>query len=77
SPLKFVTNVTTPTLILHGENDERVSPTQGLEYYRALQVLGVPVRFVRYPREGHGIQERVHQLDLMRRVVDWLDRHLR
>lgn len=76
SPLKFVTNVTTPTLILHGENDARVSPTQGLEYYRALQVLGVPVRFVRYPREGHGIQEHHHQLDLMRRVVDWLDQHL-
>lgn len=76
SPLKFATNVVTPTLILHGENDERVSPTQGLEFYRALQVLGVPVRFVRYPREGHGIQERQHQLDLLRRVVDWLDQHL-
>lgn len=76
SPLKFVTNVVTPTLILHGENDARVSPTQGLEYYRALQVLGVPVRFVRYPREGHGIQERHHQIDLMRRTVDWLEQHL-
>jgi len=77
SPLKFVTSVVTPTLILHGENDERVSPSQGLEFYRALQVLGVPVRFVRYPREGHGIQERHHQLDLMRRIVDWLAQHLK
>ena len=76
SPLRAVTNVTTPTLILHGDNDARVSPTQGLEYYRALQVLGVPVRFVRYPREGHGIQERNHQLDLMRRIVDWLDKYV-
>lgn len=76
SPLRAVTSVTTPTLILHGDNDARVSPTQGLEYYRALQVLGVPVRFVRYPREGHGIQERGHQLDLMRRIVDWLEKHV-
>ncbi|HEV2067597.1 MAG TPA: S9 family peptidase [Thermomicrobiales bacterium] len=76
SPLRAVTNVKTPTLILHGDNDARVSPTQGLEYYRALQVLGVPVRFVRYPREGHGIQERNHQLDLMRRVVDWLAKYV-
>lgn len=76
SPLRAVTNVTTPTLILHGDSDARVSPTQGLEYYRALQVLGVPVRFVRYPREGHGIQERNHQLDLMRRIVDWLEKHV-
>lgn len=76
SPLRAVTNVTTPTLILHGDNDARVSPTQGLEYYRALQVLGVPVRFVRYPREGHSIQERNHQLDLMRRIVDWLAKYV-
>ncbi|MDQ3539388.1 MAG: S9 family peptidase [Chloroflexota bacterium] len=76
SPLRAVTNVTTPTLILHGDSDARVSPTQGLEYYRALQVLGVPVRFVRYPREGHGIQERNHQLDLMRRIVDWLEKYV-
>lgn len=76
SPLRAVTNVTTPTLILHGDNDNRVSPTQGLEYYRALQVLGVPVRFVRYPREGHGIQERNHQLDLMRRIVEWLEKYV-
>jgi hypothetical protein len=37
----------------------------------------VPVRFVRYPREKHPIEERAHQIDLMNRIVDWLDRYLK
>jgi len=60
SPIRYVAAVRTPTLILHGEEDARVHPAQGMEYYRALKTLGVPVRFVRYPREKHGIAERAH-----------------
>jgi dipeptidyl aminopeptidase/acylaminoacyl peptidase len=76
SPIRYVSAVRTPTLILHGEEDARVHPAQGMEYFRALKTLGVPVRFVRYPREKHGIEERAHQIDVMRRIIDWLDRHL-
>jgi dipeptidyl aminopeptidase/acylaminoacyl peptidase len=74
SPVRHAANVTTPTLILHGGSDQRVHPTQGQEFHRALQVLGVPVRFVRYPREGHRIVERHHQIDLMKRIVEWLEK---
>ena len=77
SPIRHITNVTTPTLILHGDADARVHPTQGMEYHRALKTLGVPVQFVRYPREPHGLKERLHQIDLMRRVVAWYDRWLK
>jgi dipeptidyl aminopeptidase/acylaminoacyl peptidase len=73
SPIREAMKVTTPTLILHGDSDDRVHPTQGQEYFRALQHAGVPVRFVRYPREGHSIREREHQIDLMGRIVDWLE----
>lgn len=76
TPIRFATNVTTPTLIVHGENDPTVSVTQGQEYYRALEVCGVPVQFVRYPREGHGFQEYNHQIDLMRRIEEWLTRYI-
>ncbi len=76
SPVRHAANVSTPTLILHGGADSRVHPTQGMEFHRALQVLGVPVRFVRYPREGHGIAERHHQIDLMKRIVEWLERYV-
>jgi dipeptidyl aminopeptidase/acylaminoacyl peptidase len=71
-----VSQVRTPTLILHGDDDARVHPAQGMEFFRALKVLGVPVRFVRYPREKHGIEERAHQIDLMNRIIEWFDRHL-
>lgn len=76
SPVRFAGNVTTPTLIVHGESDVRVSVTQGQEYYRALQVCGVPVTFVRYPREGHSFQEYHHHIDVMRRIEDWLTKHI-
>jgi dipeptidyl aminopeptidase/acylaminoacyl peptidase len=77
SPIREIARCTTPTLILHGDNDARVHPAQGMEFHRALRTLGVPTRFVRYPREGHGIGERAHQLDLLRRLLDWYDRFLK
>ena len=77
SPIREIAGCTTPTLILHGDNDARVHPAQGMEFHRALRTLGVPTRFVRYPREGHGIGERLHQLDLLRRLLDWYDRFLK
>ena len=76
SPIRFARNVTTPTLIVHGDADIRVHPTQGQEYYRALKTVGVPTRFVRYPREGHSFQERAHQIDLMRQIVEWFERYI-
>jgi dipeptidyl aminopeptidase/acylaminoacyl peptidase len=77
SPIRYVANVKTPTLIVHGDEDARVHPAQGMEFFRALKVLGVPVRFVRYPREKHGFVERAHQIDLMSRIVDWFERYLK
>ncbi len=77
SPIREIASCTTPTLILHGDSDARVHPAQGMEFHRALRTLGIPTRFVRYPREGHGIGERLHQLDLLRRLIDWYDRFLK
>lgn len=77
SPIRYVSAVRTPTLILHGDEDARVHPAQGMEYFRALKTLGVPVRFVRYPREKHGFVERAHQIDLLTRIVDWFDTYLK
>ena len=76
SPVTHAHAVRTPTLILHGAEDVRVRPEQGGEFHRALTTLGVPVEFVLYPREGHAITERAHQIDLLRRVLAWYDRWL-
>jgi dipeptidyl aminopeptidase/acylaminoacyl peptidase len=76
SPMTFVDRVKTPIMITHGEQDRRVAIAQAEEYYRALQRRGVDVVFLRYPREGHGIQEPNHQIDLIGRQLEWFDSHL-
>ncbi|BCL80678.1 acylaminoacyl-peptidase [Ktedonobacteria bacterium brp13] len=77
SPITFAHQVKTPVLILHGENDARVPLSQATGFYRALRRYDVPTEMVAYPREPHGISERAHQLDLLRRVRSWYDRWLR
>lgn len=77
SAIRHIRNVTTPTLILHGEADKRVNVAESIEMYVALRTLGVKTTFVSYPRQGHGIEERKHQTDLLRRVLDWYDEHLK
>ncbi len=77
SPLAHLATAKTPMLIGHGLADERVHPEQSIELYQALKLKGVPVELVLYPREPHGLRERAHQLDFMRRVVDWFDRYVK
>ena len=76
SPMSYVARVKTPLMITHGERDQRVNIQQAEQYYRALKKRGVEVVFYRYPREGHGIQEPNHVIDLVGRQLDWFDSHL-
>jgi dipeptidyl aminopeptidase/acylaminoacyl peptidase len=77
SAMAFLQNCRTPSLVIHGDSDERVPVSQGWEFYNGLRMLGVPAEMVVYPREHHGISERPHQLDLLRRVLAWYDKHLK
>ncbi len=77
SPISFAKNVTTPLLILHGQNEARIRVSQAIGFERALRAQGTPVQLVVYPREPHGIRERQHQRDLLQRVLAWFDRWLR
>ena len=77
SAMTFLKNCKTPSLVLHGEADERVPVSQGWEFYNGLRMLGVPTEMVVYPREHHGFRERAHQLDLLTRVLAWYDRYLK
>ena len=76
SPITYVKQVTTPTLIVHGEEDGDVPVEQGYLFFRALKDLGVETELVVYPREPHGLGERNHMLDMNRRAVEWFARHL-
>ena len=64
-------------LILHGEKDERVPLNQALGFHRALRAHDVPVELVVHPHEPHGIGERNHQIDVLKRVRSWYDRSLK
>jgi len=74
SPLKYVHNVTTPTLILVGEEDLRVPMPQSVEMYRALKALGVPVHLYVAPRQPHGWRELHHRLFKANVEMDWWER---
>jgi dipeptidyl aminopeptidase/acylaminoacyl peptidase len=75
SAMSFIDKVTTPTLILHGANDERVPTGQAYELFRGLKDRGKTTELVFYPREGHGIAEYYHQKDRLTRIYDWVTRY--
>lgn len=53
SPSNYVRNFATPTLIITGERDYRVSYTQSLQYFSTLQTLGIPSRLIVFKNDGH------------------------
>lgn len=78
SPVKYVENNQTPTLILHGKEDPRVHPSQSLEMYRALKMHGnAAVRLIWYPGEGHGNRNNPAQLDYALRTMQWFDFYIK
>jgi dipeptidyl aminopeptidase/acylaminoacyl peptidase len=77
SPLRYVRQVQTPTLFIHGENDNDVHITQAEEMFMALKRLGVQTVLVRYPREGHGLREPKHRVDALERTINWFDRYVK
>jgi dipeptidyl aminopeptidase/acylaminoacyl peptidase len=77
SPLRYVKQAQTPTLFIHGEQDNDVHITQAEEMYTALRRRGVETVLVRYPREGHGLREPKHRVDAMERTLAWFDRYLK
>ena len=77
SPIFYATRNRTPTLILHGEEDPRVHPSQSLELYRTLKLLDqAPVRLVLYPGEGHGNARSAARLDYALRTLRWMEHYL-
>ncbi len=75
SALKHVAKAKTPTMLVHGENDSDVPIAEAEQYYIALRDVGVETIMVRYPREGHGIRESKHVVDLIDRSINWYVKH--
>jgi dipeptidyl aminopeptidase/acylaminoacyl peptidase len=77
SPIKYLKNAKTPTLILQGEADRTDPIGQSQELYRGLKYYGVEAELVLYPREGHGLAEEKHLIDRLNRIVAWYEKHLK
>lgn len=76
SPLHYVANVTTPTMVMTGEADLRTPMTQSEEYYRALKVLRkADTLLVRMPEEFHGWRRPSHQLLQQLYLMAWFEKY--
>jgi dipeptidyl aminopeptidase/acylaminoacyl peptidase len=71
SPINYIKNVKTPTLIAVGERDGECPVPQSYEFWHALNTLGVKTEFIIYPGEGHSFRDPEHRRDLFQRVVKW------
>lgn len=79
SPIAYIGNAKTPTLVIHNEMDHRCPIEQGEQVFVSLKRLGVDTEFVRFPEEFHGLSRsgrtdrRIARLNHIRR---WFDRYL-
>jgi dipeptidyl aminopeptidase/acylaminoacyl peptidase len=80
SPMKYIGNCTTPTMVIHSERDFRTAQEQGEQLFVALKKLGLPAELILFPDESHGLSRggrtdrRVARLEHMAR---WFGEHLR
>ncbi|WP_393971284.1 S9 family peptidase [Oxyplasma meridianum] len=76
SPLRYVENVKAKVLLMHGKEDPSVPIGQYFQFYRALKDHGKDVRFLIFPREGHGFQEKLHIKQSMVETLKMLQENL-
>jgi dipeptidyl aminopeptidase/acylaminoacyl peptidase len=77
SPLSYVANVKTPTMVMTGEADLRTPMGQSEEYYRALKMLKKETLLVRMPDEFHGWRRPSHQLLQQLYLQAWFEKYMR
>jgi len=78
SPISLVGNVTTPTLLITGEEDWRTPISETEQYYQALKIQKKEARLVRVPGEAHGIRGRPsHYIAKMLHIAQWFEQHKR
>src|SRR5205809_3486524 len=77
SPIRFIKNVKTPTLIIVGERDAECPASQSYEFWHALKTLGVPTHLIVYPGEGHLFIKPKNQAGRLEQTVAWFDKYLR
>jgi dipeptidyl aminopeptidase/acylaminoacyl peptidase len=76
SPIRYASSVSTPTLVVHSDEDHRCSLEQAEQWFTALKVLGVPTRLVIFPGESHGIRGPKHRVEKINHLIEWFKKYL-
>ncbi len=80
SPLKYIGNAKTPTLVIHSEQDLRCATEQGEQVFVALKKLGVDTEMVRFPDEPHGLSRggrTDRRIERLKHILRWFDHYLK
>ncbi len=77
SPMTFIKQVKTPTLVVVGERDGECPAPQSFEFWHALKANKVPTQLVVYPGEGHSFHDAKDRLDVLRRTLAWFQEYLK
>jgi dipeptidyl aminopeptidase/acylaminoacyl peptidase len=76
SPMTFIGNARTPTLLVVGNADTGVPVQQMMEFWSGLRYRNVDTRLVVYPDEGHHFAQHDHRRDVLARTLDWFQRYM-
>jgi len=77
SPVLHADQIRRPLLVLQGANDPRVLPVESEDIVARVRANNVPVDYVVFPDEGHGFRKKANQIIAYRRILEFLDRHVR
>jgi dipeptidyl aminopeptidase/acylaminoacyl peptidase len=79
SPIAYIGNARTPTLVIHSEQDLRTDTEQGEQIFVALKKLGIPTEMIRYPGETHELSRSGRtdrRIDRLNHILRWFDTYL-
>ena len=79
SPIRYVANVRTPTLIIHSEEDYRCPIEQAEQFFSALKYHGIPTELIRFPKENHNLSRSGkprHREERLKHIVRWFKTYL-
>jgi dipeptidyl aminopeptidase/acylaminoacyl peptidase len=77
SPIHQADRIRCPMMVIHGANDPRVPIGEAEQIVAALKKRKVPIEYLRYEDEGHGLENLKNQLDAYPKMVAFLDRHVK
>jgi dipeptidyl aminopeptidase/acylaminoacyl peptidase len=75
SPISLIGGVTTPTMVIVGQNDLRTTVSEAEQYYQALQLKGIPTTLYEIPGASHGLMKPSQFAQQQTAIIEWFDRY--